>query len=149
MDMFSKSRSKRSSPQDQDREGRNDNNLDLGDRLVEKLNEKKRFMEEKIGNMTCVMKEMKCLNNDNELDIRAMKEDAKQYTMPSPWFAQRYEELIDACHDMATNLPEAIDENSEVTGESFGTVKLAESQIFPLLRQLLHGEEMKYMMGDY
>merc|ERR550532_1666960 len=32
-------------------------NLDLGDRLVEKLAEQKHHMEAKIGNMTCVMKE--------------------------------------------------------------------------------------------
>merc|ERR1719430_2001790 len=48
MDMFSSSRSKRAAGQD----------LDLGDRLVEKLNEQKHQMENKIGNMTCVLKEM-------------------------------------------------------------------------------------------
>merc|ERR1712008_668941 len=35
--------------------------LDLGDRLVEKLTEQKRHMEAKIGNMTCVLREMNCL----------------------------------------------------------------------------------------
>merc|ERR1711935_208514 len=35
--------------------------LDLGDRLVEKLAEQKRHMEAKIGNMTCVLREMNCL----------------------------------------------------------------------------------------
>merc|ERR1712032_1113857 len=33
-------------------------NLDLGDRLVEKLAEQKHHMEAKIGNMTCVMREL-------------------------------------------------------------------------------------------
>merc|ERR1711928_64557 len=79
MEMFSNSRrSKRQAGQ---------GNLDLGDRLVEKLNEQKKAMEAKVGNMTCVM---------------------EQYTMPSPWFADRYEEILDTCHDMATNLPDKI-----------------------------------------
>jgi len=166
--------------------------LDLGDRLVEKLNEQKKEMEAKIGNMTCVLKEMNYIDANNKLDIRAMKRDMEQYTMPSPWFAQRYEELIDTCYDMATNLPTEIEENAVVTGEGFGEVnlaeiksfkkccakaetrlcmnhdikkkietnfgpledilaqtKLTEYQIFPLVIQLLHGQEMEYMMGEF
>jgi len=166
--------------------------LDLGDRLVEKLNEQKRHMEEKVGNMTCVMREMNYIDTNNKLDLRAMKKDIEQYTMPSPWFAQRYEEVVEMCYEMATNLPTEIEENAIVTGEGFGTVnlaeiksfkqccskaetrlcmnqdikkkiesnfgpledilsqtKLTEYQIFPLVIQLLHGEEMQYMVGDF
>merc|ERR1712184_144929 len=127
-------------------------NLDLGDRLVEKLAEQKHQMEAKIGNMTCVMREL------NVLD--------------------------------ATNMPAEIAENSVITGETFGTVKLGEvkmfskccekakmklcmhqdiknkvesnfgpmedilqetqlteHEFFPLVMQLLHGKEMDYMTG--
>merc|ERR1719285_404874 len=183
MEMFSNSRrSKRQAGQ---------GNLDLGDRLVEKLNEQKKAMEAKVGNMTCVLKQLKCLDKDNNIDVSEMKKDMEQYTMPSPWFADRYEEILDTCHDMATNLPDKIEENSVVTGEGFGTVNLAqiksfmkccskamtrlcmhqdikkkietnfgpledilgqtqltEYQIFPLVIQLLHGQEMDYMMGE-
>merc|ERR1711890_226852 len=175
MAMFARSRSKRAVGQKRD--GLANPNLDLGDRLVEKLNEQKKEMED--------------LNSDNQLDVRAIKKDMEQYTMPSPWFAQRYEELIDTCYEMATNLPAPIEENSVITGESFGTVKLAEVksfmkccskaktrlcmnqdikkkiesnfgpledileqtqlteyQIFPLVIQLLHGQ-MEYMGGEY
>merc|ERR1712209_352188 len=45
-------------------------NLDLGDRLVEKLAEQKRHMEEKIGNMTCVLKEINALDASNNIDIQ-------------------------------------------------------------------------------
>jgi len=190
MEMFSSSRSKRAAAETSDSVG--NPSLDLGDRLVEKLNEQKKQMEAKVGNMTCVLKEMNCLDSDNQLDVRAMKRDMEQYKMPSPWFAQRYEELLDTCYDMATNLPEKIEENAVVTGEDFGSVNMAEIkmffkccskaktklcmnqdiknkieanfgpledilsqtqlteyQIFPLVIQLLHGEEMEYMMGDY
>merc|ERR1711872_1112231 len=183
MEIFSNSRrSKRQAGQ---------GNLDLGDRLVEKLNEQKKAMEAKVGNMTCVLKQLKCLDKDNNIDVSEMKKDMEQYTMPSPWFADRYEEILDTCHDMATNLPDKIEENSVVTGEGFGTVNLAqiksfmkccskaktrlcmhqdikkkietnfgpledilgqtqltEYQIFPLVIQLLHGQEMDYMMGE-
>merc|ERR1712179_341371 len=45
-------------------------NLDLGDRLVEKLAEQKHQMEAKIGNMTCVMRELNVLDASNNIDVR-------------------------------------------------------------------------------
>merc|ERR1712043_123629 len=50
-------------------------NLDLGDRLVEKLAEQKHHMEAKIGNMTCVMRELNVLDASNNIDVQAMKRD--------------------------------------------------------------------------
>merc|ERR1712130_580945 len=164
--------------------------LDLGDRLVEKLAEQKHQMEAEIGNMTCVLKEINTLDASNNLDLQAMKRDAQRYAMPSPWFGQKYEQMLDSCYEMATNLPAEMADNSVVSG-SFGTVKLAEikmfancemkgemklcmnqdiktkvesnfgpmeeilqqtqlteAEFFPLVMQLLHGEEMDYMVGS-
>merc|ERR1712212_446341 len=164
--------------------------LDLGDRLVEKLAEQKHQMEAEIGNMTCVLKELNALDASNNLDLQAMKRDAQQYAMPSPWFGKKYEMILDSCYEMATNLPAEIADNSVVSG-SFGTVKLGEikmfekctmkgemklcmnqdiktkvesnfgpmeeilqqtqlteAEFFPLVMQLLHGEEMDYMFGS-
>merc|ERR1712046_498990 len=104
-------------------------NLDLGDRLVEKLAEQKRHMEEKIGNMTCVLKEINALDASNNIDIQGMKRDAQKYTMPSPWFGQKYEQILDTCYEMATNLPAEINNHSTVSG-SFGKVKLGEIKMF-------------------
>merc|ERR1740128_695169 len=161
--------------------------LDLGDRRVEKLAEQKHQMEAKIGNMTCVLKETNVLDASNNLDIQTMKSDMQQFTMPSPWFGQKYEQILDTCYEMATNLPAEIADNSVVSG-SFGTVKLGEvkmfnkccekaemklcmnqdiktkvesnfgpmaellqqtqlteAEFFPLVMQLLHGQEMDYM----
>merc|ERR1712010_35935 len=103
--------------------------LDLGDRLVEKLAEQKHQMEAEIGNMTCVLKEVNTLDASNNLDLQAMKRDAQQYAMPSPWFGKKYEELMDSCYEMATNLPAEMADNSVVSG-SFGTVKLAEIKMY-------------------
>merc|ERR1719397_1318546 len=164
--------------------------LDLGDRLVEKLAEQKHQMEAEIGNMTCVLKEINALDASNNIDLQAMKRDAQQYAMPSPWFGKKYEELMDSCYEMATNLPAEMADNSVVSG-SFGTVKLGEikmftkccekaetklcmnqdmktkvesnfgpmeelleqtqlteAEFFPLVMQLLHGQEMDYMAGS-
>merc|ERR1719507_673121 len=101
-------------------------NLDLGDRLVEKLAEQKHQMEAKIGNMTCVMRELNVLDASNNIDVQAMK----RYTMPSEWFKNKYEHLLDTCYEMATNLPAEIAENSVITGETFGPVKLGEVKMF-------------------
>merc|ERR1712062_58492 len=105
-------------------------NLDLGDRLVEKLAEQKHHMEAKIGNMTCVMKELNVLDASNNIDVQAMKRDIQKYTMSSEWFKNKYEHLLVTCYEMATNLPADISENSVVTGDSFGTVKLGEVKMF-------------------
>merc|ERR1712203_909154 len=105
-------------------------NLDLGDRLVEKLAEQKHHMEAKIGNMTCVMRELNVLDASNNIDVQAMGRDIQKYTMPSEWFKNKYEHLLDTCYEMATNLPADIAENSVVTGDSFGTVKLGEVKMF-------------------
>merc|ERR1712168_1400598 len=163
---------------------------DLGDRLVEKLAEQKREMEAEIGNLTCVLKETNTIDASNNLDIEAMKRDMQQYTMPSPWFGKKYEEMLDTCYEMASNLPADIADNSVVSG-SFGTVRLGEikmftncyekaeiklcmnqdiktkvesnfgpmeqlleqtqlteAEFFPLVMQLLHGQEMDYMFGS-
>merc|ERR1712192_49356 len=61
-------------------------------------------MEAKIGNMTCVMRELNVLDASNNIDIQAMKR--------------------------ATNLPAEIAENSVITGETLGTVKLGEVKMF-------------------
>merc|ERR1719330_656676 len=103
---------------------------DLGDRLVEKLAEQRHHMEAKIGNMTCVMRELNVLDASNNIDIQAMKRDIQKYTMPSEWFKTKYEHLLDTCYEMATNLPAEIAENSVITGETFGTVKLGEVKMF-------------------
>merc|ERR1712060_112134 len=105
-------------------------NLDLGDRLVEKLAEQKHHMEAKIGNMTCVMRELNVLDASNNIDVQAMKRDAQKYSMPSEWFKNKYEHLLDICYEMATNLPADIADNSVVTGDTFGTVKLGEVKMF-------------------
>merc|ERR550525_1534574 len=61
---------------------------------VEKLAEQKHHMEAKIGNMTCVMRELNVLDASNNIDVQAMKRDIQKYTMPSEWFKNKYEHRL-------------------------------------------------------
>jgi len=165
--------------------------LDRGDRLYAKLEEQKKYMESYVGNLTCVLREVNVLNKENEIDVPALKKSLQQYTMPSPWFKKRYEELIDVCYETAVNLPAAIVEEYKVKGEfgevnlahvkqftkcctegkqrlcmnqdtknkiesNFGPIKaildetkLTEYQLFPLVLQMLQGEESEYLGETY
>jgi len=165
--------------------------LNRGDRLYAKLEEQKKYMESYVGNLTCVLREVNVLNKENEIDVPALKKSLQQYTMPSPWFKKRYEELIDVCYETAVNLPAAIVEEYKVKGEfgevnlahvkqftkcctegkqrlcmnqdtknkiesNFGPIKaildetkLTEYQLFPLVLQMLQGEESEYLGETY
>merc|ERR1712241_946101 len=79
--------------------------LALNDRLKEKLEHMMKEHVEEISNMTCVLREMKVIDQNNNIDVTAMKKDAKQYKLPSAWFGERYEEILDSCYEVAENLP--------------------------------------------
>merc|ERR1719292_130922 len=66
------------------------NVLDLGDRLRDKIVEAEKHAEQKIGNMTCVMKEMNIINDNHEIDIAAIKQELRQMEL-SEWFQARIE----------------------------------------------------------
>merc|ERR1711937_986941 len=104
-------------------------NLDLGDRLVEKLQGQKQEMEEKVGNLTCILQEVNVLDNNNEISVSSMKRDLEQYNLPSVWFKENYLELLDTCYQMATTLPAQVGEEYTVQGD-FGTVNMAQVKMF-------------------
>merc|ERR1712013_334741 len=60
--------------------------LALNDRLKEKIQHVFEEQQSKIGNMTCVLKEMSCLNAENEIDVRAMKRSSIPATRLQPTF---------------------------------------------------------------
>merc|ERR1711997_1272490 len=82
-----------------------DDPLALNDRLKEKLEHMMNEHVEHVSNMTCVLREMKVIDQNNNIDVRAMKKDAEQYKLPSAWFGDRYEEILDSCYEVAENLP--------------------------------------------
>jgi len=87
-----------------------DDSLALNDRLKEKL---VGMMEEHVNmvsNMTCVLKELNVIDHNNNVDLVALKEDSKQYKMPSQWFGDKYEEILEGCHEVSENLPASLQE---------------------------------------
>jgi len=86
-------------------EGGVTNVLDLGDRLRDKIVEAEKHAEQKIGNMTCVMKEMHIINDNHEIDIAAMKAELRQMVDLSEWFKNRVEKDMDNCYAVAQNIP--------------------------------------------
>merc|ERR1719341_1126738 len=63
--------------------------FDLGDRLAEKIEEEQKKMEAKVGNMTCVLREMGVLNADNEIDFESEKRTLEKFDFPDQWFKNR------------------------------------------------------------
>merc|ERR1711915_10145 len=104
-------------------------NLDLGDRLVAKLQSQKEEMQETVGNLTCILQELNYLDNNNKLSISRMKEDLAQYNLPSQWFKEKYENLMDSCYEMATTLPADIDDGYLAEGE-FGAFNMPQVKAF-------------------
>merc|ERR1711915_118736 len=80
--------------------------LDLGDRLADKLKKQQEEMKSRVGNMTCVMRKMGVLNDQNELDINTQKKTLKKYKFESKWLKERSEDDMEMCNKMAKSLPE-------------------------------------------
>merc|ERR1711890_51199 len=90
--------------------------LELGDRLAEKLKETKEHAIAKIGNFTCVMKEMNVLNDQNPIDVRSMKQELEKYNMPSQWFKNHEIRNIEICYQMSEAVPQSVQDDYEYPG---------------------------------
>merc|ERR1712115_605712 len=111
-------------------------NLDLGDRLVEKLAEQKHHMEAKIGNMTCVMKELNVLDASNNIDVQAMKRDIQKYTMPSEWFKNKCTEKAKTKLCMHQDIKKKVESNFGPMEDILQETQLTEHEFFALVMQL-------------
>jgi len=156
--------------------------LDIGDRLADKVKAQQHQMENKIGNMTCVLRETGILNQQNELDARAQKQYMNQFKVDK-WLQDRINDGIDTCVELAVNIPSEYNESYNYPGfanvaqikmymkcikyskmrscmykdikekleTNFGPVdkileqtQLSEDQLYPLVMNLMHGDEMEY-----
>jgi len=156
--------------------------LDIGDRLADKVKAQQQQMQEKIGNMTCVLRECGILNDNNELDARIQKQYMSQYKVDK-WLKERVEDDIDTCVEYATGIPSDYMESYNFPGyanvaqiktymkcikyskmrscmykdvkekleDNFGPLEkileqtqLTEDQLYPLVMNLMHGDEMEF-----
>merc|ERR1711926_23709 len=100
--------------------------LDLGDRLADKLKEEREQMEAKVGNMTCVLREMGVLNQQNELDFNTQKRTFEKYNFPSKWLKNRLLDDMEVCNKVAQSLPNEVQEEMNFPG----LVNLAQVKTF-------------------
>merc|ERR1712156_88638 len=78
------------------------------------------------------MKDMMRSNYQNEYDMSEFfndRMDNYRTNNAMSQFKQKYEQILDTCYEMATNLPAEINNHSTVSG-SFGKVKLGEIKMF-------------------
>jgi len=90
--------------------------LELGDRLADKLKETKEKARAKIGNFTCVMKELNVLNDKNQIDLRLMKQDLENYNIPSEWFKNQEIRSLEICHEMSEGVPQTVQDDYDYPG---------------------------------
>jgi len=90
--------------------------LELGDRLADKLKETQEHAIAKIGNFTCVMKELNVLNEKNQIDVRGMKKQLEKYNMPSVWFKNHQIKNIEICYEISEGVPQYVQDDYEYPG---------------------------------
>merc|ERR1739848_393536 len=142
--------------------------LDIGDRLVEKLKHQQEEMEQHICNMTCVLREVGILNQQNVPDARTQKQYFQQFKFENKWLKNRIEESIEEynysehvnvgqvhmymkcmkVHKVKTcmnsDIRDKIEANFGPLDQILEQTQMTEDQLFPLVMNLLHGDEMEY-----
>merc|ERR1719203_820063 len=74
---------------------------ELGDRLSEKLMEQKEETMEKMGNWTCVLRELRMVDKNMELDLEAMLDNIKDMNIRDPWLLEQTIEDCRTCYAYA------------------------------------------------
>merc|ERR1719203_372204 len=78
---------------------------ELGDRLSEKLMEQKEETMEKMGNWTCVLRELRMVDKNMELDLEAMLDNIKDMNIRDPWLLEQTIEDCRTCYAYAQKWP--------------------------------------------
>jgi len=81
---------------------------ELGDRLSEKLMEQKEEMASKMGNWTCVLRELRMVDKDMELDLESILDQIRDMNIRDPWLLQHTIEDTRTCYAYAQSLPAEI-----------------------------------------
>jgi len=90
--------------------------LDLGDKLADKLKQEQDQIKSSVGNMTCIMKKMGVINDQNELDINTQKRALKKFNFESKWLHDRIEDDMEMCVNMANALPNEVQQRFNYPG---------------------------------
>merc|ERR1711997_442740 len=131
--MFNSYRSKRQAS----RRTQPSDNLDLGDRLVEKLAEQKRHMEQTIGNLPREIADNSVVSGSfGTIKLGEIKMFMKC----------EMRSKMKLC--MSQDIKNKVESNFGPMQSILQQTQLTEAEFFPLVMQLLHGEEIDYMTGS-
>merc|ERR1712038_2139823 len=103
-----------------------DDVFELGDRLTEKLKQETVKMQAKLGNASCVLQELGIIDQNQDLDVSAMKksvEDGEWGEFPDQWLKEHHIKDCQNCATYADSIPKpAFDECAY--GEKWGRIIL-------------------------
>jgi len=102
---FNKNKRQANNANNRGRYKRQSDLYELGDRLSEKLMEQKEEMKAKMGNWSCVMKELKIVDDNLELDLENMLDDIKSMNIRDKWLEDKTIEDVRTCYAVAQSLP--------------------------------------------
>jgi len=114
--------------------------LDLGDRLVDKLELAQQKNEDKAGNISCYLQEFGYIDQDNNLDLQGMLAEWDSYDWgENQWLKEKSKQGVQDCYDMTMAMPEQI-------LERYGDVK--QWQIKKMMMCLDMHKKMECMCND-
>merc|ERR1712168_1334787 len=81
-----------------------------------KLQQEQEMIKSSVGNMTCIMRKMGVINDQNELDINTQKRALKKLNFESKWLHDRIEDDMEMCVNMANAMPTQVQQRFNYPG---------------------------------
>merc|ERR1712077_186045 len=103
-----------------------DDVFELGDRLTEKLKHETVKMQAKLGNASCVLQELGIIDQNQNLDVSAMKksvEDGEWGEFPDQWLKEHHIKDCQNCATYADSIPKPVFDECAY-GEKWGRIIL-------------------------
>merc|ERR1712050_809894 len=103
-----------------------DDVFELGDRLTEKLKQETVKMQAKLGNASCVLQELGIIDQNQDLDVSAMKksvEDGEWGEFPDQWLKEHHIKDCRTCATYADSIPKPVFDECAY-GEKWGGIIL-------------------------
>merc|ERR1739846_294463 len=88
-----------------------DDLFELGDRLTEKLQQKTEEMEAKMGNASCVLKELDIIDQNENLDVSGMVQSIERGEwgeFPDEWLKEQHIKDCRNCATFADSIPKTV-----------------------------------------
>merc|ERR1739844_618574 len=142
-----------------------DDLFELGDRLTDKLKQETEEWQAKLGNASCVLKELDIIDQNENLDISGMVQSVERGEwgeFPDQWLKEQHIKDCRTCATFADSIPKTVFEEcayGEKLGKSFGSLEsleeatgLPEYQLLPMTMKLLNEQMdmfMKKILYDY